>query len=374
MIGTQHEKENRTPKLPDCLSDSSVLNQVILDTLPDLVCLVDMDWRVLHVNRAAIVLFEQESAEYFLGRSILDFILPKDWNQVKAGLKRCFRNGRGGISEYALIREDGSIIPIEASSAVLYDDAGAAKAIVCAARDITARMRADTKHQSSARRALLYVDVLGHDISNQLQVMACSAELLRETSRNPSALELIENIIVSISKCEQFIANTQTMERVIAAPLGSMCLDKAVHDTVLSAIANYDDLIVHASIEVVNAVVLADEFLNHILSSLIDNAYRHNPAEEKHVWVCLREHGTGYEVSFGDNGPGMPSDIRGRLSNIEGRRIGVGLHLCQSVVGKYGGTIEIRNRLDHLPESGTEIRVWLPRLRNCEFKPNIESD
>ncbi len=203
--------------------------------------------------------------------------------------------------------------------------------------------------------------------------MTCSAELLRETTRNPSALELIGNIIESVSNCEQFIANTQIMERIITAPLGHRSLDKAVHDTILSAIGDYDDLLVHASIEVVNAIVLADEFLNHILSNLIDNAYRHNSAREKHVWVCLREHGTGYEVSIGDNGPGMPSDIRGILSNIEGRRIGVGLHLCQSVIEKYGGTMEIRNRLDHLPESGTEIRIWLPRLSTGEFKSGIES-
>ncbi len=76
----------------------------------------------------------------------------------------------------------------------------------------------------------------------------------------------------------------------------------------------------------------------------------------------LCEYDGGYEVTISDNGPGICQEIRGDMLNIEGRRGGVGLHLCQKTVEKYGGSIDIRERVENNPECGITVRLWFPKL------------
>ena len=80
------------------------------------------------------------------------------------------------------------------------------------------------------------------------------------------------------------------------------------------------------------------------------------------------------EISVSDDGPGIPDEAKKHLFDLfytaeqgkpdSKRGLGLGLHLCQSIVNAHGGTITVS---EHAP-SGTTFRFTLPAVRTDGVK------
>jgi len=122
------------------------------------------------------------------------------------------------------------------------------------------------------------------------------------------------------------------------------------------------------SLEVDNALIEADQFLEQLLGNLIENAIEHNPREERIVWISLRESGEGYEIAVGDNGQGISGSLKAAIFDLSRRYGGVGLHQTKHICDKYGGRIDVRDRVKGEPTKGAEFVVWLPKIRERDNK------
>jgi signal transduction histidine kinase len=94
---------------------------------------------------------------------------------------------------------------------------------------------------------------------------------------------------------------------------------------------------------------------------VIENAIIHNPEESKRVWVTLTEERGGFEVSVADNGEGVPDSMKDVLFDQERRYGGLGLHQAKRILAKYGGKIEVADRVPGVPSKGALFRLWFPR-------------
>lgn len=104
----------------------------------------------------------------------------------------------------------------------------------------------------------------------------------------------------------------------------------------------------------------ADALLEHLVSNLLENAYEHNPSEEKHAWVTVMPVFKGYELRVADNGPGIPEDIRVGLVQPSRRRAGLGLHMSWHIAQKYGDKLQIEDCVTGDSSQGAAVVVWLP--------------
>jgi signal transduction histidine kinase len=95
--------------------------------------------------------------------------------------------------------------------------------------------------------------------------------------------------------------------------------------------------------------------------NLLENAARHNPKEEKQVWITCEEKDEACILVIADDGPGI-SDMRKKtLFEERTHGGGVGITLVSQMIRKYGGSIEVRNRVDDEPAKGSKFIVTLKK-------------
>ncbi|MGY5865376.1 MAG: ATP-binding protein [Candidatus Thorarchaeota archaeon] len=244
------------------------------------------------------------------------------------------------------------------SSMSLHEDG---KRVVVLMRDVTALKKAEEEARTAHNVALLYQDITGHDIRNFLQAILIASDLLHTDEEDLTKLSLIDHISESVTECSDLIRSVQTTATLLSTPLEKTSVDFSLESSIDAFEKNHEDVMIDKKIGVKKAVVYADEFLLHLIANLLDNAEKHNESDDKHVWVELSENGDGYEVTIADNGQGIKDDLKKNLLNPERRAGGVGILQCVQIAKKYGGTLDILDRVEGDPSQGAKFRVWLPR-------------
>jgi signal transduction histidine kinase len=107
-------------------------------------------------------------------------------------------------------------------------------------------------------------------------------------------------------------------------------------------------------------------WMKEVFRNLIENAVKFNtrPPCRVSVSACVKDR--MLEVSFTDNGPGIPSEERAKIFNkfyqIDGsftgqvQGMGLGLTLVKRVVDEHGGKVDVQSELG----KGTTFLISLP--------------
>jgi len=106
------------------------------------------------------------------------------------------------------------------------------------------------------------------------------------------------------------------------------------------------------------AVRGSEPLLKRVVLNLVDNAFRHTPAEAA-VDIVARRDGTHAIVDVGDAGPGIDPTLLPHVFDrfrSGGPGAGLGLALVREIVARHGGTVAIVAGRD----GGTAARVRLP--------------
>ena len=67
-----------------------------------------------------------------------------------------------------------------------------------------------------------------------------------------------------------------------------------------------------------------------------------------------------YTISISDNGPGIDDERKKDLFNKSRRYGGVGLHVASQIIGKYGGSLKVIDRIAGNCRLGADFRIWIP--------------
>ena len=94
------------------------------------------------------------------------------------------------------------------------------------------------------------------------------------------------------------------------------------------------------------------------------NAVEHNPNSKKHIWISLQKQEKGYVVAIADNGPGISDKMKASLFDMSRRFGGIGLHQAKQIIEKYGGQIEVHDRVPGAFSKGAEFRLNFPKFRS----------
>jgi PAS domain S-box-containing protein len=276
--------------------------------------------------------------------------------RIKSRMKGAKLPGR---QEYRLIRKDGDIRWVETFASKV--DFAGLPAIQTVHIDITERRQAEKEVRSAKDRAMLYLDLMGHDLRNQLQVIQNTAELLWSATDDSVKESFYEIIRDSVQRCSRMIDEAKITEQLLIVPLTKRSLNMALMGCIEALTTRISDEIFQLNFEIPDAEVNADEYLELLLSNILMNAIEHNPNEDKHVWVDLKTCEDGYIISISDNGPGIPDSRKQMIFDTSRRFGGLGLHQSWAIVEKYGGKIEIRDRVEGEPDKGSQIWIWFPK-------------
>ena len=179
--------------------------------------------------------------------------------------------------------------------------------------------------------------------------------------QEPEARRLLGQIVSAVERCQSMISKVKVTEPLMSVPLRPRRLDNAVSSVVERYSDDHRDIQFETVLEPEMAVVESDQFLEQLVTNLVENAVEHNPRSERQVWVRLREVEDGFELSVSDNGEGISGSLKGAIFDVSRRYGGVGLHQAKQICDKYGARIEVRDRVPGQTSAGAEFVIWFPK-------------
>ena len=121
----------------------------LIDILPDAICLISPQGRLISVNSQAVAMLGYDNSNELLNKSVFDLIPASE--RIKADMSilknRIIRN-----VEYTMLKKNGESLDVELSATVTSDKEGQTAGLVCVARDITKRKQAEKILRDSEER------------------------------------------------------------------------------------------------------------------------------------------------------------------------------------------------------------------------------
>jgi signal transduction histidine kinase len=240
---------------------------------------------------------------------------------------------------------------------------------------ISAKDRAEVEKERAEeekQRAELYVDLMGHDINNLNQSILANLETIQMGDNLTDGQKtMVANAITSVMSSAGIIDNVRKLqkitgeelhvERVDIDPMIQACINETHRPEGKKVVIRYTP---KNGLYVVGTPLLKEVFCN-----VIDNSIKYS-GDEVEIDIQVAEKQLSgrrvYEVSVSDNGYGIPDEIKPKLfqrfqrGTTKAHGKGLGLYIVKKLLEKFGGSIQIRDRIPGDHTQGSTIVITLP--------------
>jgi len=234
-----------------------------------------------------------------------------------------------------------------------------------------------TRREIREQRLQVLNRILRHNLRNKLTVVKASAEVVTDDDVPESDEELSQQIQDAVDELLALSGRAKNIEQLMhesrqdSVPFS---LERAVEEVVEDVRMMHSDVSIETSIASDLVVYADEELFVHILWNVVENATRHNDAENPSVTVNVTvhpDHPHQVRIEVCDNGPGIPDHelevIRqGHETDLD-HASGLGLWATSWGVRYLGGEVTFA---DNDPR-GTVVSIELPStLFTDEELPN----
>jgi PAS domain S-box-containing protein len=341
---TERERDKRT------LREIQRRNRILVETMNEGLTMDDEDGRIVFVNDAFCDMLGYER-EDLIGEKWLSFTRNQD---EEMAARKTMNRKKGKTERYELVWEDsqGEDVPTIISATPYFDQSGEYVGSFAVVTDVSL-----IKEMEKTQR--FYLDLLTHDIANQLQVIMTAAGLIDCDLPRYYVHEARDDILESIELCNRLITKVKRGSQLRDLQRTKVNLSDVFHERI-RVLKRVHSLEVFTEGLDEDIYVLADELLSEMLWNLLENAARHNPKPEKKVWIEVDVLDDSVEIAVADNGPGISDSRKKELLDTTKRRRGVGLMLVSQMVKKHDGSIRIEDRVPGKVSEGAKFVLTLP--------------
>jgi PAS domain S-box-containing protein len=353
----------------EALRESEEKYRNLVENSIDAVLLTAPDGSVYAANVEACRIFGMTEEEVI--RAGRDGLVDLSDPRIRPALEERARTGRFK-GELRFRRKDGTVFPVEMSSA-LYTDRDGQVRTTMSIRDISERKRAEealgrrtedlirksAEVEAARDEANMYLDIMTHDVRNANNVSGMYADLLTELA-DGDLKTYAEKLQASIERSNDILRNVATVRRIHEEETGLVPVN--LDAVIKNEIGRFPE----ASIDYLDPQieVLADGLLPTVFINLIGNAVKFGGPDVK-IAVRVEEHGEEILVSVEDTGPGVPDEVKVKLFHRfergmgRGNGEGLGLFIVRTLVERYGGKVRVEDRVPGRPGEGAAFRFTL---------------
>ncbi|MHA1770361.1 MAG: PAS domain S-box protein [Candidatus Thorarchaeota archaeon] len=349
------------------LEQSESRLRAIFETTPIAIVIFDLSGHIVEITRAGIELAGIDSPEELRNFNLLEAPdLPKEIKRkVKEGKTVIFDltldfNRLVQANIYPTKRRDTAYLKVGIAPLRMGEE-GHIEGYIVQIVDITRQMLAEKRAVTAAELAFVTSDIMAHDLRNFLQRIELAGELLKRQSMTKEQANSIEMLLDSVESAQQIISDMAMTQNLISTPMVVESLQKALDNALQQLSTRYQDANIEVEYRTLNPIVMADEHLERLFSTIIENAIVHNDKDRKQVWVTIKEEDSYYCVTIEDNGPGIPRAIKESILDPKKRSAGVGLIQAQLIAKKYGGSLSIQDRIPNTQGSGAKVQILIPK-------------
>ncbi|MEI6160087.1 MAG: ATP-binding protein [Roseococcus sp.] len=364
------------------VEDDRELLRSVMESVPDEIFVKDSELRYVMVNGEVARVMGRAERD-ILGQTD-DALLSPELARMLANVDRETMTS-GVIQEY----ERNLTMPGHPEEPRTYqvvkapwrDSTGKVVGLVGVARDVTRRRATEARLRQAeeAMRRIARADTLSamslgvaHELNQPLTAAgnflragmrmlqaekpdAARIAAAREAMREAAAQALRAGEI--LRRLRDFIGRGETEQRLVS--LGPLVADGVA---LVTAAQGAGAPPITLDLAVAGCLVMADEVqLQQVFVNLLRNAIEATEGMgERGIAVGLRREEGRAVLTFRDDGPGLPDEVRARLFQpfvtTKENGMGIGLSICRAIVEAHGGRIAAVNG----ERGGTVIRIELP--------------
>lgn len=370
----------------DQLRASEERYRLVADNTSDLVCLHGLDGRYQWASPSATALTGW-TPEQLVGRDPYELFHPDDVERVRRESHAVLLgSGRPTTVSYRLRRADGSHVWLETVNHLVCDTTGKPIAIQTASRDITQR-KADEAQLIEIRKAAAMAERMAsigtlaggvaHEFNNLNAVVMGNVEMaLRRPDLPPEARRRLDQIRDAVDREKGIVEALLAFSRSERGSTEVVDLGRIASTTLSLARRTLRQRRVTLAVELPPEPVFATiptGSLGQVLLNLLLNACDAiDRRDDPRIWVTLQRKGGRGVLCVRDNGIGIEPELATRIFepfySTKGEHAtaehgqpwlhgsGLGLSVCQTLVGQMGGTIALESR----PGEGATFTVSVP--------------
>jgi len=348
--------------------------QEAMDSLPDPVVSIDLDGRILSMNRAA---------ESLLGSaipgSLLDYLrdleptlaaaVEKGRSQVSSGkgaynpesLEEAVKITFGGSEQYLLPQ-----------AAPIFDDMGNLTSITLVLRDVTLLSKLDDMSRN-------LVGTFAHEFRTPLTSLHMAVHILLEQlggSLTEKQLDLLHAAREDCERLQNLVDDILNIVRIQAGKIELHRVPVRIFPLVENVIGQHRllaeerGLILSQKLSPLCEEVFADpDRLELVFANLITNAFRHTPGGGSiEIRTLPQDDSVRFEVA--DTGEGIPQEYQAQLFNKYFRvpgsireGTGLGLAIAKNIIEAHGGEIGVESAAGQ----GSIFWFTLPKLETVSI-------
>ncbi|MFO7835490.1 MAG: PAS domain-containing sensor histidine kinase [Candidatus Thorarchaeota archaeon] len=345
---TQQETDKRA------LREAQRRNRILVETMNEGIIMNDDDDRIIFANDSFCDMLGYDR-EDIMGKKWMKFTQDQDKEMALRRAKKR-RKGKKGRYEVTWLNSQGEEVPTIISATPYFGQNGDYVGSFAVVTDVSS-----LKEMEQTQR--FYLDLLTHDIANQLQVIMTAAGLVDCDLPRYYVREARDDILESVELCNRLITKVKRISQLRDLPR---------HEVNLTDVIAYRTQVlkrVHC-VEVITKgldkeiQVLADDLLGDMLWNILENAVYHNPKPEKKIWIEVEVTDGSVEIAVADNGPGISDPRKEEILDTNKRRRGVGLMLVSQMIKKHGGSICIEDRVPGKVTEGAKFVLTLPLVES----------
>ncbi len=348
----------------------------LIDLSPDGIIVRRPDGEVIFWSKGAQTLYGW-TAQEVMGQNTHTLFHTK-FPQPLEDINQQLSNTGRWSGELVHTTKDGRQVVVQSWWMAQFDRQGNIIEILESNVDITERKKAEDEVIRAKAQAELYLDLMGHDISNMHQIIMGQLELAQEILETDCKLDAVDKTLIDTSletldRSAKLIDNVRNLQKLSHGEFREEVIDL---DGLLSnVIREFDSIVPDGSIKLVSNelhYVKANKLLHDVFTNLIGNAIKHSNKNNIDITIKvdnIKENGKNYyRVSIEDNGPGISDDIKVKVFNrlqrgkTEARGVGLGLYLVKTLVESYGGFVKVDDRVRGDYTQGAKFLVYLPMI------------
>jgi len=225
---------------------------------------------------------------------------------------------------------------------------------------------ADALRKSEQLKTAL-LDAVTHDLRTPLTSIKAAISTIRAESVSPEVQrELFEVIEEESDRLNHFIQGMMDLAKLQAGEVTLASRNVAPEEMVEDALLRAGPLLEGHPVEVAIASGLPSpkvdpRLISQVIFTLLENAAKYSGASTK-ITVSVRQKENNICFAVDDEGPGIPSELRGKVFDKFFRAglqpgLGMGLAIARGIVQAHGGKIWIE---DGPERRGTSVQFMIP--------------
>jgi len=315
----------------DAIRQSEQKYRILSESSPDAIFIVDGTHRILYANMLASTL---------LGEGLRDVIGGGKGGPEQQGkpdlIQHVLASGQIVKREDKLLSRNGRTVWLDSTFMPMYEEGGAAYAVLGVAHDITDRKAMETQIASSLSEKEYLLKEIHHRVKNNLQVISSLLSMQARQTVDPKVKDTLtdsQNRVKSIALVHEKLYQSRSLDRIeygdYLTKIVTYLLESFnVNPAQVSWKANAKDVYVS-----IDQAVPCSLIINEMITNSLKYAFPQGRKGEITISFTLEDH--NYILDYRDNGVGVPPG-----ANLE-RAGSLGMQLINGLTRQLDGKLTI---------------------------------